>query len=50
MGKKDYGQVKNLVYQAHSLHCKNRPDIYTDGDPLPEGYFQKIIDDDNAIN
>ena len=46
----DYDEVKNLVYQVHELHFKNRPDIYRDGNPLPLSYFEKIVNDKDSLN
>jgi ribosomal protein S18 acetylase RimI-like enzyme len=46
----DYEKVKKLVYQVHSLHYNNRPDIYRDGNPLPMEYFENSIKDVNSLN
>lgn len=50
MVEKDYEQLEKLVYQVHELHCKNRPDIYVDGNPLPREFFNKILNDENSFN
>jgi ribosomal protein S18 acetylase RimI-like enzyme len=47
---KDYEKAKKLVYQVHSLHYNNRPDIYLDGNPLPMEYFEVSINDVNSLN
>jgi ribosomal protein S18 acetylase RimI-like enzyme len=47
---KDYEKAKKLVYQVHSLHYNNRPDIYLEGNPLPMEYFEGSIDDVNSLN
>lgn len=39
----DYDEVLKLDYQIHEIHLKNRPDIYNDENPLPYGYFNRII-------
>ena len=39
----DYDEVLKLDYQIHEIHLKNRPDIYNDENPLPHGYFNRII-------
>lgn len=50
MELKDYDQAKNLVYQVHSLHFNNRPDIYFDGNPLPIKFFENSLNDENSLN
>jgi hypothetical protein len=47
---KDYEKAKKLVYQVHSLHYNNRPDIYLDGNPLPMEFFEVPINDVNSLN
>lgn len=46
----DYEELVKLVYQVHELHCEHRPDIYVDGNPLPSGFFEKMLNDENALN
>lgn len=46
----DYEEAKQLVYQVHTLHYTNRPDIYMDGNPLPIEYFERIINDKNTVS
>lgn len=48
--ERDYEELKKLVYQVHELHCLNRPDIYTDGNPLPLEYFEEILKDINTLS
>lgn len=48
--EQDYEELRNLVYQVHELHYLNRPDIYIDGNPFPLEYFNKILNDKNALS
>lgn len=48
--KRDYEKIIKLVYQVHELHCKNRPDIYNDENPLPKEDFENIINDKSTLN
>ncbi len=48
--KKDYEELKKLVYQVHELHYSSRLDIYVDGNPFPLEYFTRILNDTTAFN
>lgn len=50
MTLEDYDQAKDLVYQVHELHYKNRPDIYNDGNPLPFAYFETQVKKEDGFN
>ncbi|MDN5317525.1 MAG: hypothetical protein PWR08_1650, partial [Thermoanaerobacterium sp.] len=45
----DYESISTLVKEVHSLHVKNRPDVYADVDnPFTEERFKEILDDDKT--
>lgn len=46
----DYEEVKELFYEVHNLHLKNRPDIYMNGNPLPLKYFEELLNDKENLN
>lgn len=46
----DYEEVKELFYEVHNLHLKNRPDIYKDGNPLQLKYFEELLNDKENLN
>lgn len=45
----DYSALNNLVLEVHSLHVKNRPDVYLDVDtPLMREYFEELLNTDDT--
>lgn len=50
MIKEDYEEVKELFYEVHNLHLKNRPDIYKDGDSLPIEIFNDFLTNYDNLN
>lgn len=50
MELEDYEEVKEIFYEVHNLHLKNRPDIYKDGDPLPKEVFQDFLNNREQLN
>lgn len=50
MVKEDYNEVKELFYEVHNLHLKNRPDIYQGGNPLPIEVFNDFLANYDNLN
>lgn len=50
MNKEDYNEVKELFYETHHLHLKNRPDIYNNSDPLPIEIFNDLLTNYDNLN
>lgn len=45
----DYMEIRDLVKEVHSLHVKNRPDIYIDVEnPFKKEEFQEILNSNNT--
>lgn len=45
----DYAGISKLVAEVHSLHVKNRPDVYADAhNPLQRGHFDELLNTDNV--
>lgn len=45
----DYKSISTLVKEVHSLHVKNRPDVYVDVEnPFTEERFKEILNDDKG--
>jgi ribosomal protein S18 acetylase RimI-like enzyme len=47
----DYNEINNLVSEVHSLHVKNRPDVYIDVEPpmLEKDFNDLIYSSDTKI-
>lgn len=45
----DYLNISKLTLEVHSLHLKNRPDVYLDiSNPLAKEYFDNLLSDINT--
>ncbi|SHF32476.1 Acetyltransferase (GNAT) family protein [Thermoanaerobacter uzonensis DSM 18761] len=45
----DYKSISTLVKEVHSLHVKNRPDVYVDVEnPFTEERFKEILNDEKT--
>ncbi|MEG6567611.1 GNAT family N-acetyltransferase [Thermoanaerobacterium saccharolyticum] len=45
----DYKSISTLVKEVHSLHVKNRPDVYADVEnPFTEERFKEILNDEKT--
>lgn len=49
ISKLDFEDIRALVDQVHTIHVKNRPDIYKEGNPFGEELFEKILNDPSVI-
>lgn len=50
MKLEDYEEVKEIFYEVHNLHLKNRPDIYKNTNPLPIDIFNEFLNNKEYLN
>ncbi len=49
ISKSDFEDIRALTDQVHTIHVKNRPDIYKEGNHFGEELFEKILNDSSVI-
>lgn len=48
---RDFEEVNEIMKEIHSLHVRNRPDLYLDVDePFPRKQFEEDVENENFIS